>query len=234
MCPGTTGFGDDSQNHVDNGFGFLKENHVLNANSVLPIFHNPLILPATVISRCQRLELRPLAADEVEAALVGRWGVEPQQARLVARLSHGCVGWAVSAVSDGGLLQQRTERMNSLLDIIDADYEERFASAARLAAEFGRNRASVQQVLAVWLDWWRDLLLTKAGCGGAVVNVDLEGALAERAEVYSLAEIKTIIDGILAVGGQLRQNANPRLALEVLMLTIPRKEGRGGVPLTAR
>jgi len=39
---------------------------------------NERLLLATVISRCQRLELPPLPAAEVEAALNSRWDVEPQ------------------------------------------------------------------------------------------------------------------------------------------------------------
>ncbi|GAI32367.1 unnamed protein product, partial [marine sediment metagenome] len=58
---------------------------------------NDKLLPATVISRCQRLELPPLAVSEVEAALNSRWGIESQKAKLLARLSHGCLGWALSA-----------------------------------------------------------------------------------------------------------------------------------------
>ena len=45
------------------------------------------LLPATVVSRCQRMELAPLPSGEVEGVLVGRCGVEPQTARLLARLS---------------------------------------------------------------------------------------------------------------------------------------------------
>ncbi len=40
---------------------------------------NDSLLPATVISRCQKLELLPVAAGEVETALGGRWGIEPQR-----------------------------------------------------------------------------------------------------------------------------------------------------------
>jgi len=38
---------------------------------------------------------------------------------------------------------------------------------------------------------------------------------------YSLAQVKSVIDSIQAAGEQLRQNANPRLVLEVLMLSLP-------------
>jgi DNA polymerase-3 subunit delta' len=184
---------------------------------------NERLLPATVISRCQRLELPPLAATEVEAALKSRWGVEPDKARLLARLCHGCLGWALSAASDGDLLEQRVERMDRLLSIIEADGEERFAYATQLAAQFSQNRKLVQEILDLWLDYWRDLLLIKAGCDDAIINADMLATLVDQARGYSLVQIKSIINSIQAAAGQLRQNANPRLVLEVLMLSIPRR-----------
>ncbi len=187
---------------------------------------NERLLPATVTSRCQRLELPPLAVTEVETTLSSSWGIELQRARLLARLSHGCLGWAISAASDDGLLRQYTERLDRLLDIINADYEERFAYAAQLAAQFSQNRELVQEVLDLWLDWWRDLLLVKVGCSDIITNVDRSATLIEMAKGYSLAQIKAFINSIQAAGGQLRQNANPRLVLEVLMFSIP---GKGGV-----
>jgi len=186
---------------------------------------NERLLPATVVSRCQRLELSPLAAGEVEAALNSGWGIEPQKAKLVARLCHGCLGWAVSAAVDDGRLQQRAERMDRLFDIINGDYEERFTYVAQLVAQFSQSRGLVYDILDSWLDFWRDLLLVKVGCSDAITNVDLEARLVEMARGYSLAQIKAFIRSIQAAGEQLRQNANPRLVLEVLMLSIP--EGRG-------
>ena len=185
---------------------------------------NDKLLPATVISRCQRLELPPLAVTEVEVALNSGWDIEPQRAKLLARLSHGCLGWALSAALDDSLLQQRAEGRQRLLDIINADYEESFAYAAELAAQFSQRRRSVQEVLDLWLEWWRDLLLVKVGCKEAITNVDLEATLIDRARGYKLAQIKAFINSLQAAGEQLRQNANPQLALEVLMLSMPRTE----------
>jgi DNA polymerase-3 subunit delta' len=185
---------------------------------------NDRLLPATVVSRCQRLELSPPSITEVEAALISRWGIEPQRAKLLTRLSHSRLGWALSATLDDSLLQQRAEKMQRLLDITNADYEERFAYAAELAAQFSQRRESVQEVLALWLDWWRDLLLAKVGCSEAITNADLEATLIDSARSYKLAQIKAFINSIQAAEEQLRQNANPQLVLEVLMLSIPRRK----------
>ena len=181
------------------------------------------VLPATVVSRCQRLELRPLATSQVGVALSERWGVEAQKAGLLARLSHGCLGWAISAADDDSLLEQRSQRLDKLLDITSADYEERFDYVNQLVTWFSQSRSLVQEILDLWLDWWRDLLLFKLGCGDGITNIDRQDLLVGLAQGYSLAEMRAFISGIQSAGEQLMQNANPRLVLEVLMLSIPER-----------
>ncbi|MFC1873469.1 ATP-binding protein [Chloroflexota bacterium] len=184
---------------------------------------NDRLLLATVISRCQRLALHPSAVSEVEAALSKDWGVEAPRGKLLARLSHGCPGWAISAASDDSLLKQRTEAADRLFEFIKADYEKRFAYAAQLATRFSQSRGAVYEILNLWCDWWHDLLLVRAGNRDIITSIDFETKLAEMAEDYSLNQIKTVIDGIQAAGEQLKQNANPRLVLETLMLDVPRR-----------
>lgn len=195
---------------------------------------NEELLPPTVISRCQRLELPPLTTTEIETALNSRGVIEPQKKALLARLSHGCPGWAFSAAFDDGLLNQRSEQIDRSLDIINADNEERFQYAAQVATQFSKSRETVQQILDLWLDYWRDLMLIKAGCKDGITNIDFEATLVKMAGDYSLAQIKSLINSLQAAKEQLRQNANPQLVLEVLMLSIPRKEGRRGQNTTAQ
>ena len=184
---------------------------------------NESVLPATVVSRCQRLELRPLATAQVGVSLGERWSVEPQKAELLARLSHGCLGWAILAAGDNILLEQRSQRLDRLLDITGADYEERFDYASQLVAWFSQSRSLVQDILDLWLDWWHDLLLVKLGGNDGITNIDRQDLLASLAQGYSLAEIRAFISSIQSAGEQLRQNASPRLVLEVLMLSIPER-----------
>jgi DNA polymerase-3 subunit delta' len=195
---------------------------------------NEELLPLTVISRCQRLELPPLTITEIEAALSNRGVIEPQKKALLARLSHGCPGWAFAAAGDDSLLNQRSEQIDRALGIINTDHEERFQYAAQLATQFSKSRETVQQILDLWLDYWRDLMLIKAGCQGGITNIDFADTLVKMAEDYSLTQITGLINSLQAAKEQLRQNANPQLVLEVLMLSIPRKEGRRGQNTTAQ
>ncbi len=196
-------------------------------------------LPATVISRCQRVELLPLATAKIEAALSKNWGIDPTKATLLARLSRGCPGWAVSAATNDNLLQQRTERLDELMTIIGADYETRFDYVARWAASFQKKdseqsnpasntgRRLMQERLDMWTDWWRDLLLVKTGSGDTITNIDHLPWLTDLARNHSLAQIRAVINSIQAAGNQLRQNANPQLVLEVLMLSLPETGKQG-------
>jgi len=187
---------------------------------ILLTVDDKLLLP-TVVSRCQRLELALMPANQVETTLKERWGVGAEKAKLLARLSHGCLGWAVSAAENDTLLQQRAESLDRLLDIVNADVEERFAYAAQLANQFSQRRETVYAGLELWLDWWRDLLLVKAGSIENITNVDRQDALSDMADGLSLEQIRAFVQSIQAAGEQLRRNASPRLALEVLMLDMP-------------
>jgi DNA polymerase-3 subunit delta' len=185
---------------------------------------NDRLLPATVVSRCQRVEMPPLSIVEEATALAEKWGIEPGRARLLAGLSHGCPGWALLADKDGSLLQQRTEELDRLQGAIKADYEERFAYVAQLAARFTQNRSAVYGVLDLWLDYWHDVMLVKLGCQDIIANIDRKEELIDMAGSYRLSRIKAFIESIKSAAEQLRQNVNTRLALEVLMLDIPEKK----------
>ncbi len=199
---------------------------------ILLTTNDNLLLP-TVVSRCQRLELTPLPAPEIEAALTGRWGADPEKARLLARLAHGCPGWAILATRDDSLVAQRNEKLERILQVISADSEAHFEYATQLAAQFTQDRESVQDVLDLWQDWWRDLLLAKLGHNDIIINRDYLARLIEMAESLKLSQIRAFIHSLQAAGAQLRLNANPRLVLEVMMLDMPGKEGRSGAKSAA-
>jgi len=157
----------------------------------------------------------------MEEALQKRWGIEPNQAKLLARLSKGCLGWAIVAAADEKILQQRAQKLENLYAIIRADTEERFHHAAQLAARYTQNRAAVGEILDLWLDWWRDLLLVGIGCPDYVTNTDQMKVLNDMVGHYTLEQIRGCLGSIKAAERQLKQNANPRLVLEVLMLDMP-------------
>ena len=182
-----------------------------------------------MVSRCQRLELLPVAASAIQSYLEETWGVEPKKAILLARLSKGSPGWAINAITDEAMLLHRNELLDKLEDIIFSATDERFAHAARLAAQFSQSREDVYGVLDLWLDYWRDILLVSSGCSDIISSVDRLARLVEIARDYSLKQIRSALNSIQSAKEQLALNVNAQLALDVMMLDIPGKEKGGTI-----
>ena len=185
---------------------------------------NESLVPLTVISRCQRIELLLVATEQIEKGLIVYYHVAPEKAKLLARISNGCFGWAVSASLDDTLVQQRTEWISDWREMFVADYDRRFAFAAKLVEKYTQNRSIAQQKLDLLLNWWHDLLLVKADCEKDIKNIDFQSELEKMADGYSLSQIRTFIDRIQSAKEQLRLNTNQQLVMEVLMLNIPDKK----------
>jgi DNA polymerase-3 subunit delta' len=183
------------------------------------------LLP-TVLSRCQEVQLRPVPLNTARDILVSDCGLPYQKADLLSRLSGGCIGWAISASRDDDLLKERQQRVDAFIDLSAAGPSRRLAYAAELAAQFGKARDRVSETLSSWLQWWRDLLIIKAGNGQYITNIDHETVLCDQADRLTFKQIQQFLRQLRAAPRQLEGNVNPRLALEVLFLRMPRTQDR--------
>ena len=187
---------------------------------------NETTLLPTIRSRCRRFNLLPVPLTEVAERLVEDHGAGPEQSERLARLSRGCLGWAVTATQSPDSVQELELQLDRLKTVCESGLLERFSYAAELAALFSRDREAARQILYLWLRWWRDLLLIKEGAEGYLNNparlLDLQ-MLASR---MTTANIVKFVKRLLATLEALDQNASPRLALESLMISLP-SEAKG-------
>ena len=177
----------------------------------------PETLLPTVLSRCQIVPMLPLSPDEVARALSERWQVADAEARALAGLANGRLGWAVRAAEKPELREQRIHELEELAGLATATRDERL----RRAGALGTDVESARRVLELWALWWRDVVLAAGGAGHLVTS----GALRTQAERLgralgverAQAFLRTLLDAQLA----LEANANPRLTMEVLALDLP-------------
>jgi DNA polymerase-3 subunit delta' len=181
------------------------------------------LVPITVISRCQRIELFPVAIPLIEKELITRFNIDPEKAKLLSRLSAGCPGWAVTVSRDSQAFQQRNNWLDEWLEVTQADFDVRFTFVTKLTERYTQNREILQQKLALLRDWWRDVLLVKSGNEDAITNLDRKNTLKNFADASTLEQVRQVINRIESTMSQLRQNVNPQLALEFLMLNIPER-----------
>ncbi len=175
------------------------------------------LLP-TIRSRCQELKLLPMSKRDMLEYLTQQRGASDSEADMLYRLSRGCLGWALRALDDPQTLDQRRADLERMREIVGAGLDARFGYANEVAALFGSNRAAARELLVLWLRWWRDLLLVKEGAGEFLHNSDHAEDLRAHAETLSVAQIASFLRRLLDTMAALDANANPRLALETLML----------------
>ena len=181
-------------------------------------------LLSTVTSRCQRLELKPMPVKQTEKILTDSYGAPLDKAKLLARLSCGCFGWALSALADNNLLKQRSQRIDRLISLSASSLEKRFTYAQELAKEFSQDRRTAAEVMEIWLGWWHDLMLAKCGCREAITNINHVKTIEAEVKQITLIQIKDFIDRLYSAIEELSRNVNSRLAFESLMLNMPGKE----------
>jgi DNA polymerase-3 subunit delta' len=178
-------------------------------------------LPATVVSRCQPVKIRPLPLGRLESLLTEKYNVPAENARLIAHLSHGAAGRAITMAEDEIIMEEYTESVRQITGFLASGYEARFAYASAMAAQFARHNGLTEEFLDNLLDFWRDLLLVKIGANDVITNVNIISELRKNAALFTIEQLRRFAGEIRAARQQLLRNASPRLVLEVLMLNMP-------------
>lgn len=190
--------------------------------ATLILVANSANLLATVTSRCQIIRLRPLPRRQVAQALVEHAGVAPERAELLAAWSGGRIGWALHMATAPNELQTRREQLDTLLDLHTRPRSLAFRWAEERTREYrGGEQETVFEWLDLWQSWWRDVLLVADGCSESVTHVDRQADLEQAAQHYALEDVFRFITRCSSVTQQLRENVNPQLALESLLLHLP-------------
>jgi DNA polymerase-3 subunit delta' len=174
------------------------------------------LLP-TILSRSQIIHLRPVALATVRNVLMTHYGADADHADLLARLSGGRIGWAIAALQDASLLEQREYALDMLEDCIERNRAGRFD----LAQELGKEKLALEPVLELWQSYWRDLLLLTRESRVAPANSDRLVQLQQLAIHLTPDEVLRGLKATRILLDALRYNINLRLALEVMFLDYP-------------
>ncbi|HWH38013.1 MAG TPA: hypothetical protein VNT28_09570 [Candidatus Limnocylindrales bacterium] len=95
----------------------------------------PAGLLPTVISRCARVRLGPVAPAAIAQILAQRAGMDIARGESIGRQSAGQVGLALELAARPELLIARGRLARSLLDLLDADRRTRLGAAGQLIAD---------------------------------------------------------------------------------------------------
>jgi DNA polymerase-3 subunit delta' len=114
-------------------------------------------------------------------------------------------------------MQQRQDWLTELTSLLKSNRVERFARAETLA----KDKELLQEILPVWVSFWRDVLLQAAQANTPLTNLDWQDQIEAAANRFGLEGARCTLVALERTLQFLSKNANPRLALEVLMLDLP-------------
>jgi DNA polymerase-3 subunit delta' len=173
------------------------------------IVQNPLALPPTVLSRCQRVRFGPLGEAEAARLLESR-GIPPAASGLLARLAQGRPGLALGL--DLETLRARREAALALL-------AEPLPRLGVLLDAAPTDRQTVAAYLEFYWSWYRDALcLAAGGSETLLVHADEETRLRALAARVPVPALTATLGRVKAAWVALENNLNPRLALETALL----------------
>ena len=169
----------------------------------------PEALLETIVSRCRRIDVRPVARAEIEAGLIAR-GVAPELAAKAAEASRGRPGRAIQFAAQPDLMGDRARLLERCARIAGERTTARFHYAGELAERYRKDRTATATELDAWETFWEAQL--REGAPGNNGRDPRIGAL-EALRAVTLAR------------ADLLANVMPRPAFELMLLTFPRVDG---------
>ncbi len=216
------------------------------ANTILKILEEPpsgnililktefphMLLP-TVISRCQIIAFQPLQRQVLVDWLIGKRAVDKDKAMLLAKLSFGSLGRSLKML-DGNFLTKREEWLSILIKLIDKSKAEAIEIASKYEEEKNINfdlsktgEAGTIDMLGVWEQWYRDLLLIKFGnSDDLLINMDYSKKLKNIAVKFKVENLIDCLDAIERAEQDLKRNLNEKILLEQLLLNFQNNTGQ--------
>lgn len=129
------------------------------------------LLP-TIQSRSQKIAFKPIITDRIAEFLTSRFDLSGKRAGLLARLSEGSLGRAISFVGDDDESPVRQVAFLMFKSMIQKDTPSAVASINDLINP--RDRGETEQVLLCWQSFLADIIQIKFGKETkSIINLDL-------------------------------------------------------------
>ncbi|MBI4396217.1 MAG: DNA polymerase III subunit gamma/tau [Elusimicrobia bacterium] len=195
-------------------------------------------IPATILSRCQRFQLKPIPPTETQQQLKKiirqeKLSVDDDALLEVARAAHGSLRDALSlldqviAYSPQGVTGQAIRSLLGLLpreavknfaDVLRQNAPEKVLQAVGKAVEDGFDLFQLAHDL---LDHWHQILLWKGGVQNS--HVPNAAELESDAGGYSLEELERNLHVASRCVEQMRRSESPRVTFELSALELAKK-----------
>ena len=176
----------------------------------------PYSLLPTIRSRCQLLTFAPIPERNVEAFLLANRNRTPEQARLLARLSRGSLGAALSIDLD-----QYAETRKIMLELLETLARHDTVRLLKAADYLGRKleRDEFESALDVLVLTLADVFHIRLGSDESITNADVLPRLRTIAEATTIDQIMEWGSNLELLQQGLSHNLNRQLAMEAAIIS---------------
>jgi DNA polymerase-3 subunit delta' len=181
---------------------------------------NASVLLPTIRSRCITLQLAPLGSSEVEQYLAKRkaeWGA--QQRKLVARLSKGALGRAITfdlAAYSGS----RNDALIALRTAVDGNEHSELFRATETYRAGAEGKEKTERFTGAVYSLLEDMLFIKGGTPELIRNIDIEKELQHLAASCDFSWIAAASDRLAEVESGMRRNLLRSLSLDAFATSL--------------
>lgn len=182
---------------------------------VLTAFQSSDLLP-TIVSRCRHIRFAPIPQKLLSRYLKNHHNIDPVTADAIASMADGSVTQACKmATSDWA------ENRNRIIERIETmtSAGERLALSESLC----KNKEQLPEVFGIMQSWFRDLIVSRIA-PGKTIHRDLSEKIKRCGPRYRIESLLSKINAIDIARQDIQANANVRLTLDALMLSLDMKE----------
>jgi len=175
-------------------------------------------IPKTIISRCQQIKFKRLSSDELIRELKT---IKIKDAELLATLSAGRPGLALSWSNDDESLKQMTQSATNFINLFSGDIAMRMQFVETLLPKGLTLLEQANLALSNIVSWQvalRDVLLLRSGISDKITNIQAVKELQKIARQCNNRQLLELQKNLNLTREFLKQNVNPRLVLENLLL----------------
>ena len=181
------------------------------------ITSRPLKLLPTIRSRCQTLRFAPIGMTEIKDYLLSTGKFAPEDVGLLAKLSHGKLGYALNL----DLEKFRTQRETMLKVLESLIFRKDRASLLKTAEEMtdAKNKDDYENYLKILQSLIHDVWTLKLGAAEeTILNSDLSNHLKRFAEQAESRNLSAWLSEIETMREQFAVNINRKIATDALFM----------------
>lgn len=175
-----------------------------------------LFLP-TILSRCIRLNLKPVSDPVIQAFLRKQYQIPDYQAEVSTIFAQGNVGKAIKLASSEHFKELRDSAVQLMKRVKDIDVYE----MGEAVKQIGEYKLSINDYFDIMMVWYRDVLMYKATMDiNGLVFKEQAYDIKKQASKSSYHGIQEILKALEKAKVRLNANVNFEIVIELLLLAM--------------